>query len=471
MIGRIVSHYKIESLIGAGGMGVVYRAIDTRLNRPVAIKFIKPELTSNPDRVRRFFQEARSAAAVNHHAIAQIYDVGEFEGMTCIVMEYVKGQTVTELIMKQELDLLGSIEIAQQVAEGLGVAHKANIVHRDIKSDNIMVTADGYAKILDFGLAKLLDQPMDTTDLKTPVDFTQTETLMKTIAGAIVGTTAYMSPEQARGRPVSQASDVFSLGIVIYEMVTGDLPFKGNTPIDTMHAIVFDEVQPVTALRKNLPSELQRILNTCLRKNPKARYTDASQLAGDLERLKREIESGVQPSSFRHLGLKGIMDRLKITLPFGIPGVVLAAVVVILALLIIFSRINLAVLISQSIWVIVLGFLVYRHIRNRKARLLKRFVDKVSKFPDVKAVITREDRVTVVIEKAQASIYIHVNSLIEEVNKKRYFGKPVTVAIRDDLTNEEFQRMVREPGVSYIKEDILLEAPQKLSYTKPASKE
>ncbi len=463
MIGRIVSHYKIESLIGSGGMGVVYRAIDTRLNRPIAIKFIKPEFTANPDRVRRFFQEARSAAAVNHHAIAQIYDVGEFDGMTYIVMEYVQGQTVHELIMKQELDLLGSIEIALQVAEGLGVAHKANIVHRDIKSDNIMVTRDGYAKILDFGLAKLLDQPMDTTEIKTPGDFTQTETMMKTIAGAIVGTTAYMNPEQARGRPVSQASDVFSLGIVIYEMVTGHLPFKGNTPIDTMHAIVFDEVQPVTALRKNLPPELQRILNSCLRKNPKGRYPDANHLAEDLKRLKREIESGVQTSSFRRLGLKGIIDRLKTAMPFGLPGVALAAVVLILVFLLIFSRINLTVLISQSIWIVLLGFLVYRRIRNRKARMLNRLVAKVSKFPNVKAVIIREDRVTVVVEKAQASIYIHVNSLIEEVNKKLYFGKPVTAAIRDDLTGEEFQRMIREPGVSYISEDVVLEAPRKPS--------
>jgi len=461
MIGRIVSHYKIESLIGAGGMGVVYRAIDTRLNRPVAIKFIKPELTSNPDRVRRFFQEARSAAAVNHHAIAQVYDVGELDGTTYIVMEYVQGQTVTELILKQELDLLGSIEIALQVAEGLGTAHKANIVHRDIKSDNIMVTADGYAKILDFGLAKLLDQGMDTTVLKTPADVTQTETLMKTIAGAIVGTAAYMSPEQARGRPVSQASDVFSLGIVIYEMVTGDLPFKGNTPIDTMHAIVFDEVQPVTTLKKNLPAELQRIINTCLRKNPKARYADASHLAEDLERLKREIESGVRPSSVRSLGLKGIMDWLKTAMPFGIPGVALVAAVVILVLLLIFSRINLTVLISQSIWVAVLGFFVYRHLRNRKARMLKRFVDKISKFPNVKAVIIKEDRVTVIVEKAQANIYVHVNSLIEEINKKLYLGRPVSAAIRDDLTSEEFQRMVREPGVSYIKDDAILEVPPK----------
>jgi serine/threonine protein kinase len=461
MIGETVSHYKIEALLGSGGMGVVYRALDTRLNRPVAIKFIKPELTANPDRVRRFFQEARSAAAVNHPVIAQIYDIGEIDGMTYIVMEFVEGETVHELILKQELDLLGSIEIALQVAEGLGVAHKAKIVHRDIKSDNIMVTRDGYAKILDFGLAKLLDQQIETAEMEAIKDLTQTETLLKTMAGTVVGTAAYMSPEQARGRPVSQASDVFSLGIVIYEMVTGELPFKGNTPIDTMHAIVFDEVEPVTALRKNLPPELQRILSSCLRKNPRTRYPDANHLAEDLRRLKKEIESGVRTTSFHGLKLQGIMDWLKTSLPLGVPSVVFVAGLLILIFLLVFSRINWALLISQSIWVALLGFLIYRRIRNRKARLLKRFVAKVSEVPSVKAIIIKEDRVTVAVEKAQANIYIRVNSLIDQVNKKLYFGKHLTVAVRDDLTGEEFQRLIREPGVAYVHEDIVLEAPRK----------
>ena len=461
MIGETVSHYKIEALLGSGGMGVVYRALDTRLNRPVAIKFIKPELTSNPDRVRRFFQEARSAAAVNHPAIAQIYDVGEINGMTYIVMEFVEGETVHELILKQELDLLGSIEIALQVAEGLGVAHKAKIVHRDIKSDNIMVTRDGYAKILDFGLAKLLDQQIETAETESIKDLTQTETLLKTMAGTVVGTAAYMSPEQARGRPVSQASDVFSLGIVIYEMVTGELPFKGSTPIDTMHAIVFDEVEPVTALRKNLPAELQRILSSCLRKNPRTRYPDANHLVEDLRRLKKEIESGVRTTSFHSLKLQGILDWLKTSMPLGVPSAVFVAGLLILIFLLVFSKINWALLISQSIWVVVLGFLIYRRVRNRKVRLLKRFVAKVSEVPSVKAVIIKEDRVTVVVEKAQANIYIRVNSLIDQVNKKLYFGKHLTVAVRDDLTGEEFQRLIREPGVAYVHEDIVLESPPK----------
>jgi NACalpha-BTF3-like transcription factor len=244
-------------------------------------------------------------------------------------------------------------------------------------------------------------------------------------------------------------------------MVTGELPFKGNTPIDTMHAIVFEEAQPVTTLRKNLPAELQRVLSRCLRKNPGARYPDANHLAEDLKRLKRDIESGVQTSSFHGLGLEGITNWLKTAMPFGIPGVVFAAAVLILIFLLIFTRINWTVLITQSFWIVLLGFLIYRHVRNRKTRMLNRLAAKVSEVPSVKAIIIKEDRITVIVEKAQANIYLRVNSLVDGVNKKLYFGKHVTAAIRDDLTKEQFQRMIRETGVVYVRDDVVLEAPGK----------
>ncbi len=457
MIGQTISHYKIEELLGKGGMGVVYLARDMRLNRPVAVKVLKPELTADPDRLRRFFQEARSAAAVTHPAIAQVYDVDTINGTTFIVMEYVKGQTVRRLIINRELDLLGSVEISIQVAEGLGHAHKANIVHRDIKSDNIMVTRDGYAKILDFGIAKLLEDEVEEAKKETNQDLSRTKTLMQTKAGTIMGTAAYMSPEQARGQPVSQASDVFSLGIVIYEMISGELPFKGDSPLDTMHSIAFDEARPVTVVRKNLPPELNRIITRCLRKNPRSRYPNAGVLADDLKRLKREIETGTQTTFSRGQRLQGIIEWLKTSMPFGFKGIALAAVALILVAAIIFTNINWSILIGLTFF----GLLIYRYVRNRKSRMLNRFVAKVSKFPEVKAISFKEDRTTVVVEKAQARIYIRVNSLINALNKKLYFGKPLTVAVRDGLTKDEFQRMMREPGVVYVSEDSILEAPDK----------
>jgi len=453
MIGKTFSHYKIEKLLGAGGMGIVYLGLDTRLNRPVAVKFIKPDLTKNPDRVARFFQEARAAAAVNHPAIAQVYDVGEAEGSTYIVMEYVEGKTVRQLTVGRELDLLGAVEVALQVAEGLGRAHKAHIVHRDIKSDNIMVTADGHAKILDFGLAKLLDQPLDLVQIGAESTIDQTST--QTIDGHVMGTPSYMSPEQARGQEVSPASDIFSLGVVIFEMVTGELPFKGDTPLETIQAIAFDEARPVTVIRKNMPPELQRILSRCLRKNPKARYPEAMILAEDLKRLKNEIESGIKTPVLQRVKLPGVLDRLKNVLPFGMIGLVVAGGLLIAALAVVFRGVNWSML-------IVLGFIglgIYRNIRNRKGRMLKRFVAKVSKFPSVKAIFVKQDHITVVVDKAQAAIYLHVNSLIDEANRKLYFGEPLTASVRDDLPPGDFQRLLRQPGVVYVRDDVVLESP------------
>ena len=457
MIGKTISHYKIEELLGSGGMGVVYLGRDLRLNRPVAVKVLKPEFTADPERLRRFFQEARSAAAVTHPAIAQVYDVDTTDGTTFIVMEYIEGQTVRRLVTNRELDLLGSVEIAIQVAEGLGQAHKANIVHRDIKSDNIMVTRDGYAKILDFGIAKLLETQVDAAKKEAAQDLTQTETLMQTVAGTIIGTAAYMSPEQARGQAVNQASDVFSLGIVIYEMVTGELPFKGDTPLDTMHSIAFDEARPVTVIRKNLPPELNRIMTRCLRKSPKGRYPNAAFLAEDLKRLKREIETGTQAPFYRGQRLQGIIEWLKTSMPFGFKGIAFAVVTLILVAAIIFTNINWSILIAVTFF----GLVIYRYIRNRKSRMLNRFVAKVSKFPEVKAISVKEERITVVVEKAQARIYIRVNSLVNALNKKLYFGKPLVAVVRDDLAPDEFQRMMREPGMLYVSEDALIETPDK----------
>ena len=294
MIGQTIKHYEVEELLGKGGMGVVYKARDTRLGRPVALKLLPPELTRDEDRKARFFQEARAASAVNHPAIAQIYDVDEGPEGLFIAMELVEGKTVKALIQGRELDVLGALEIAAQVASGLQKAHEAGIVHRDIKPENLVVTPDGHAKILDFGLAKLLEAPKDDA----PDGISHMETLAKTQAGIVLGTLRYMSPEQARGQAVDHRSDIFSLGIVLYEMVTGQLPFSGASALDTLHAIAFEETRPMTALRPNLPPSLQRVVTRCLRKRAPDRYPDAKELVrrpqdGPARGRERDLEPGV----------------------------------------------------------------------------------------------------------------------------------------------------------------------------------
>jgi tRNA A-37 threonylcarbamoyl transferase component Bud32 len=451
MVGKELKHFKIEKLLGKGGMGVVYRARDVRLDRPVALKVLRADLTANPDRRRRFLQEAKAASAVTHPSIAQIYDVDEIEGTTFIAMEFVEGQTVSQLIDKRELDLIGSVEIALQVAEGLSKAHEANIVHRDIKSDNIMVTRDGHAKLLDFGLAKLLD-PVAADEESDVQDLKETETFAHTSPGTVMGTAAYMSPEQARGLPVDQASDVFSMGVVLYEMVAGELPFKGDTPLDTMHSIAFDEARPVTVIRRNLPPELHRVVSRCLRKKPADRYKNARSLAADLKKLRNDIESGIQRSLPAGERVRMFFDGIKTSLPFGPTGIAIFVIGLALVALFIFTKIETGALVGLGI----IGLIVYRYIRNRKNRMLKRFTSKISKFPEVKAIVRRDDHVTVVVDEAKAKTYIRINSLVDLVNKKLYFGKSIEASVRDDLSPDEFQHILRKPSVTYVRDDIVL---------------
>jgi serine/threonine protein kinase len=453
LIDKTVKHYQIDELLGRGGMGVVYRARDTKLNRPVAIKVLKPDLTADPDKLQRFIQEARSAAAITHPAIAQVYDIDTVDETTFIVMEFIEGQTVGSLVAKKELDLIGSVEIALQVAEGLGKAHKSKIIHRDIKSDNIMVTRDGHTKLLDFGLAKLIEPSPEEDRTLTLLENAPTKTMPQTTAtGTIMGTTSYMSPEQARGQTLSYPSDVFSLGIVLYEMVTGELPFKGDSPLDTMHSIAFEEARPVTVIRKNLPPELHRIIARCLRKRPEDRYPDAGELAADIKRLKTDIESGVR----RPFSLDQKLDELKYwvstSLPVGPQGILIVAAILVVAAILIFTDIQWA----NLLWLGILGLLIFRYIKNRKKRMLKRFVSKVSKIKEVRAVRIKEDSITVVMDKAQASQYIRINSLVDEINKKLFIGRHIEVAVRDDIPEEEFQAMLRETGIAFVRDDVIL---------------
>jgi len=449
MIGRTLKHYVIENLLGQGGMGIVYLARDSKLQRPVALKLLKPDLVSDPDKKGRFLREARSAAALTHPAIAQVYDIDEDQGMMFIAMEYIDGRTVSRLIADGELDLLGAVEIALQISEGLARAHEANIIHRDIKSDNIMVNRDGHAKLLDFGLAKLLETGLEKPSRPAEISRTLTQDQAHTLAGAVLGTINYMSPEQVRGRALDPASDIFSFGVVLYEMVTGERPFKGESPIDTMHAIAFEEPPPATDLRKNLPPQLQRIIVRCLRKRREDRYPDARSLANDLKILQHDLESGTRRSLPPGERLRGWLEGIKTSFPFGTKGLFIVAAAVLLSIVSIITKIQW----GNLVWPVVIAFLAYRTIRNRKRRMLNAFTKKVSKFPEVRAIIIRDNQVTVVISKAPAKIYIRISSLVDAINRKLYFSQPIAAAIKDDLSEPEFRNLLRTPGVVYARDE------------------
>ena len=450
LVGTNLKHYRIEEFIGQGGMGVVYRARDTRLNRPVAIKLLSPALVANSERRNRFVQEARAAAALSHPAIAQVYDIDEVDGRLFIVMEYIDGRSVGRLITDRELDLLSAIEIAFQVSEGLAKAHEAGILHRDIKSDNIMVTRDGHAKLLDFGLAKLMEP--DPGEAVLPADplRTLTKDAGRTLPGLVMGTIPYMSPEQARGRDLDARSDLFSLGVVLYEMVTGELPFKGDTPLDTMHAIAYEEARPVTIVRRNLSPQVHRIVSRCLRKRPEDRYPDAGTLASDLKRFKLDLESGTRTDLRPVERLQVWFENLKNSFPLGKKGIWIVAGAVAVAVALLFTKFNWGSLIGPA----VVGVFVYRSVRNKKKRLVAGFVKSISKLPSVQAVVFREGKVTVIVDKAPASVYLRITGLIEAMNGKMFFGKPVGAEIKSDVPEAEAHALVRQLGVVYLREGL-----------------
>ncbi|UCF36986.1 MAG: serine/threonine protein kinase [Acidobacteriota bacterium] len=446
MIGKKLKHYEVEELIGKGGMGVVYRARDIRLGRPVALKVLKEEITSDADRKKRFLHEARSASAVTHPAIAQVYDVDEVDGTLFIALEFVEGATVRQLIKDRELDVLGAVEIAIQAADGMSQAHEKGIVHRDLKSDNIMVTRQGHAKILDFGLAKLLD-----TGQSSDAHPSMIETMAQTQVGTVMGTVAYMSPEQARGKTLDHRSDIFSIGVVLYEMVTGELPFKGDSPLDTMHAIAFEEVRPVTVIRRDVHPEVQRILSRCLRKRPEDRYQSTQKLVEDLKRLKSHLETGSQTTLTLRDRVEDALEWLRFSMPFGLPGI--AAVIIFSVLLgyLLFSEAE----VGSVIALLLIGVPVYRFIRNRKARMIQRFANKASKLPEIQAVTVRENLVTVIADRSSTNLFIRLNSYMDHVNKKLFYGGPVELLIRDDMNREELETLLREPGVRYVRQDVI----------------
>ena len=274
--------YEIQSLIGAGGMGEVYRARDTRLDRTVAIKVLPSDLASDPDRRSRFEREAKTIAALAHPHICMLHDVGEQDGTPFLVMEYLEGETLAHRLFKGHIPLPTALEIATQMADALAAAHEHGVVHRDLKPANIMVDEHGRVKLLDFGLAKLLE-PLGG-------EMASTRSLaVQTGEGRIVGTVAYMSPEQAQGRLVDARSDAFSFGAVLYEMITGRRAFQGDTGMSTVAAVINQEPQPTGP---EVPRDLARIITRCLRKNPDRRFQHMIDLKVALEELKEESDSG-----------------------------------------------------------------------------------------------------------------------------------------------------------------------------------
>ena len=282
--GQTVGSYEVISFISRGGMGEVYLAEDKRLGRKVALKLLPASFTTDEDRLRRFEQEARSASALNHPNIITIYEIRQVAGSHVIATEFVEGETLRHRLSRSALALSETLNIAIQVADALSAAHKAGIIHRDIKPENIMLRPDGYVKVLDFGLAKLSEQA-------TPAVAAEAPTIqVRTGSGIVIGTAGYMSPEQARGLSVDHRSDIFSFGAVIYEMLARRKPFEGDTPSDTLAAILKTEPPPLARVARGVPSELVRIVNKSLRKDREERYQVVKDLWLDLKALKQELE-------------------------------------------------------------------------------------------------------------------------------------------------------------------------------------
>ncbi|HEY1434873.1 MAG TPA: serine/threonine-protein kinase, partial [Thermoanaerobaculia bacterium] len=316
--GSRLGPFEILGPIGAGGMGEVYRARDTRLGREVAVKVLSPEFASDAERRGRFEQEARSASALNHPNIITIHEIGASATTVYIAMELVDGKTLREILLAGQIPTRRMLDLAYQMADGLAKAHAAGIVHRDLKPENVMVSKDGAVKILDFGLAKLQKhQPEEMSNLPTA---------QETKAGTVMGTVGYMSPEQASGKPVDFRSDQFALGSILYEMATGKRAFQRSTHAETLTAIIREDIEPVAQINASVPAPFRWIIERCLQKDPEERYASTRDLARDVRGVKEHLSEAVTGVSGETSGgTRPAPPRRKSTVGFVAAGVAVLA--------------------------------------------------------------------------------------------------------------------------------------------------
>src|SRR6266536_210996 len=305
MIGQSLGNYKITHKLGAGGQGTVYKALDNKLGRTVVIKVLPPELTVKESNLKRFEREARLASALDHPNICTIFDLEEARGLHFIAMQHVEGRNVRQLVNGRPLELESTLRIGIQVADALATAHARGIIHRDVKSGNVMVTDSGQVKILDFGLAKLLDETEAATSGIHQTELTE--------VGVPYGTATYAAPEQARGDKVDARADIFSTGVLLYEMLTGTWPFRGKSTVDVRHAVIHDQPKALAEMRPGAtPAQLQQILDRALQKNPRDRYQNIGELRDDLRKVLHEIAGGAkfeEAAAPRHLGGSSPVSR------------------------------------------------------------------------------------------------------------------------------------------------------------------
>src|ERR687889_417459 len=284
MLGKTLRNFRITDKLGVGGQGAVYKAIDTKLDRTVVIKVIPPELSAKEANLKRFEREAKLASSLDHPNICTIFDLDEHDGLHFIAMQFVEGKNVRQLVAGRPLELKSAVLIGLQVADALAAAHSRGIIHRDIKSGNVMVTSSGQVKVLDFGLAKLLD---DTEAATAGIHRTEL-----TEVGVPYGTATYAAPEQARGDRVDKRADIFSLGVLLYELLTGTWPFRGKTTIDVRHAVLHDQPKPLAETRPgSVPPRLQQIVDRALAKEPKDRFQNMEDFRNELRQVLHEVDA------------------------------------------------------------------------------------------------------------------------------------------------------------------------------------